>query len=250
MSSSMNESENHIQRSGGAFADGLTLVRVLLTPVVMYLIIAKGWPAVNTAILVSILFAIAALTDLFDDFTGGAENSIYRKFGWFDDIADTVLMVGTLAAMVWVIMSSKDPSVADSGSRLTMFFMIAVAIIIAREIIVGLVKGFELSRSRLYETGLGNLKTAMIMLGTCILLASPWLTPWVTSIFSKGGDVAKGPVDLANPALSDPSIFDAYISTSGLVWTTGLVVLWIGAILSLITGIAVLTGKSGAANDG
>lgn len=256
----MNNADENIKRSGGAFADGLTLIRALLTPVVMYLIIAKGWPSQNIAILVSVLFAVAALTDFFDDVTGGAENSVYRKFGWFDDIADTVLMIGTLAAMVWVFMSAGAPnivalndSIKISNPGVSMLFLVPVGIIIAREIIVGLVKGFELSKSRMYETGLGNLKTAMIMLGTCILLASPWLSPWLTSIFSKGGDVPKGPVDLSDPGLldkSDPSVFDAYANMWGLVWNTGLVILWIGAILSVITGLALLSGKSGAANDG
>jgi len=246
MNSSTNDAD--IKRAGGAFADGLTLIRALLTPVVMYFIIAKGWPSQNIAILVSVLFAIAALTDFFDDVTGGAENSVYRKFGWFDDIADTVLMVGTLLAMAYVLSSPTGPNQYNGGAPT--LFLAPVGIIVAREVIVGLVKGFELSRTRMYETGLGNLKTAMIMLGTCILLASPWLSPWMTSIFSKGGDIPKGPVDLSDPAISDPSVFDAYSKTWEMVWNTGLVILWIGAILSVITGLALLTGKNSAANDG
>lgn len=256
----MNNSNDGITRAGGAFADGLTLIRALLTPIVMYLIIAKGWPSQNIAILVSVLFAVAALTDFFDDVTGGAETSVYRKFGWFDDIADTVLMVGTLAAMVWVFMSAAKPDIVVLDDKIdiinpgvSIFFLVPVGIIIARELIVGLVKGFEMSKSGFYETGLGNLKTAMIMLGTCILLASPWISPWLTSVFSKGGDVPKGPVDLSDPSLmdkADPGVFDAYANMWGLVWNTGLVILWIGAVLSLITGLALLSGKSGPANDG
>ena len=244
----MNESDNeHMRRSGGAFADGLTLIRILLTPVVMFLIIAKGWPEINTALLVAILFAVAALTDLFDDMTGGTETSVYRKLGWVDDIADTILVVGTLAAMAFVIHRTQDPAAASQG-KLTLMFMIPVGIIIARELIVALVKGMEFTRTRMFETGLGNFKTAMIMLGTCILLAAPWLTPLLTSVFAKGGAVPKGPVDLSS---TDTSAFDAFVNTSGLVWTAGLIILWIGAILSVITGIALLRGKySGAANDG
>ena len=249
MNTSMNEAETELKQTGGAFADGLTLIRALLTPVVMFLIVFKGWPAINTALLVSILFAIAALTDLFDDLTGGAANSIYRKFGWFDDIADTVLMIGTLAAMTWMILSSQHSNPAANG-YLDWLFLIAVSIIILREIIVGLLKGFELSRMRGYETGLSHLKTAFIMLGTCILLASPWLTPWVTTLFSKNGDFQKTPFDLSNPALSDPSVFDAYIHVNGWVWTSGLVILWIGALLSLMTGIKLIKRKFGTTNDG
>ncbi len=257
MNSSMNDNTAAVQRAGGSFADGLTLIRALLTPLVMYLIIAKGWPSQNIAILVSVLFAIAALTDFFDDVTGGAETSVYRKFGWFDDIADTVLMVGTLAAMLWVLMQGTGPDIVHFDenfigidSEVSILFIIPVALIIAREVIVGLVKGFELSRSGFIESGLGNLKSAMIMLGTCILLASPWLSPLLSSVFSKGGDVPKGPVDLSDPSILDSSVFDAYSNSWGMIWNTGLVILWIGAILSVITGFALLTGKTGAANDG
>jgi len=164
----------------------------------------------NIAILVSVLFAIAALTDFFDDVTGGAENSVYRKFGWFDDIADTVLMVGTLLAMAYVLSSPTGPNQYNGGAP-TLF---------------------------------------LAPVGIIILLASPWLSPWMTSIFSKGGDIPKGPVDLSDPAISDPSVFDAYSKTWEMVWNTGLVILWIGAILSVITGLALLTGKNSAANDG
>jgi len=260
MNTSTNSNEVEIRKAGGAFADGLTLIRFLLTPVVMFLIIFKGWPNMNTAILVSILFAIAALTDFFDDITGGAETSIYRKYGWFDDIADTVLMAGTLAAMLWVFFTVKAPDIVPLDDSIKILkpalpwlFVIPAGIIIAREVIVGLIKGFELSRTRVFNDKLGDLKTAMIMLGTCILLASPWLSPWLTSSLAKGGDVSKvsewaSETELQNNA--DPSIFDAYIQTPDYIWNTGLIILWIGAILSLITGFALLSGKRSPANDG
>ena len=88
----MNTSTNNDNSSpGGAFADGLTLVRFLLTPIVM-LVILNGWPSNQMAIMASILFVIAAFTDIFDDLTGGAETARGRKLGWFDDIADTCLL--------------------------------------------------------------------------------------------------------------------------------------------------------------
>lgn len=244
----MNDSDSELKRSGGAFADGLTLIRALLTPVVMYLIIAKGWPAVNIAILVSVLFAVAALTDLFDDMTGGTETSIYRKLGWFDDIADTILMVGTLAAMAYVFYTSQDQDITFKDPRF-LFFMIPVFIIIIRELLVAVIKGAEFTRTRMYEVGLGNFKTAMIMLGTCILLATPWLKTFIEPVFSRFFSSPEPQTfDLSN---LDSSVFDSFLFTHGPVWLLGLVILWIGAILSIITGLALLRGKnSGAANDG
>ncbi len=226
MNTSTNSDTNdtEMKKAGGAFADGLTLIRLLLTPIIMFIIIAKGWPDTSIAILASILFVIAALTDIFDDLTGGAETSRYRKFGWFDDIADMVLIIGTLAAIFYVI--------ATQG-MLHWSFMVPAAIIIGREILVGLVKGFELSRHGWPETSLGTIKTAIIMLAVSLLLAAPWLTPWFESLIANSDNV-----------------MDVYDRTSNQVWNTGLLFLWVGAALSLFTGFKLLTAKSAAANDG
>ena len=81
---------------GGALADALTLLRILIMPLVAFLI-WKGWQPVaaggidlGLTLLASALFAIGALTDIFDDFLGGNERSVHRKFGFLDDVADTV----------------------------------------------------------------------------------------------------------------------------------------------------------------
>lgn len=224
MNTSTNDDNTEMKRAGGAFADGLTLVRLLLTPIVMFLIIAKGWPDANIALLAFILFAIAALTDVFDDLTGGSEKSKYRKFGWFDDIADIVLITGTLAAIGFVI--------ATKGT-LQWMFAVPVAIIILREVLVGLIKGFELSKHGWPETRLGTLKNAIIMLAVCILLGAPWLTTWFESMFA-----------------NDDNVLSMYNRTTNQVWNIGLILLWVGALISLVTGIQLLAQKSVAANDG
>ena len=164
MDTSTNETKNNI---GGAFADGLTLVRALLTPIVMYVVVT-GWPNnLNMVILASILFAIAALTDIFDDYAGGTEKSIYRKFGWFDDMADMTLILGTLFAMLWVVFKNDMMSWA---------FVVPALIIIAREVLVGLVKGSSFREIGWPQTSLGTAKTALTMFAVCLLLASPWVT--------------------------------------------------------------------------
>jgi len=109
---------------GGAFADGLTLIRILLTPAIMFLII-KFWPITSMAALASMLFLIAALTDIFDDYFGGTEFSVYRKFGHLDDVADTILCTGTLAALLFV---------TQRAGFLAWPFAVPALIIIAREI--------------------------------------------------------------------------------------------------------------------
>ena len=213
--------ENQTTATSGAIADALTLVRVVLVPVIMFLII-KGWPNLDMAVLASSLFIVAALTDFFDDYFGGTEKAVHRKFGWFDDIADILLVIGTLAAMLYV---------THKNGFLAWTFAIPAGVIILREGLVGLLKGYQMTKTGWPETRFGDLKNGLIMLGTCLLLASPWLTTWIDRLLA-GADNA----------------MDIYGSTSPYVWLIGEGILWIAAIISIITGIKLLTTKV-VAND-
>lgn len=207
--------------TGGALADALTLIRLLLTPIIMMVII-KGWPNLDMAVLASVLFIVAALTDFFDDYFGGTEMAVHRKFGWFDDIADILLVIGTLAAMLYV---------THKNGLLAWTFAIPAGVIIIREILVGLVKGYEMTKTGWPETKFGDLKNGLVMLGTCLLVASPWLTTWI------------------DRAIAGPdNAMEVYGSTSPYVWLIGEGILWFAAIVSVLTGFKLLTTKT-VAND-
>ena len=207
--------------TGGALADALTLIRLLLTPIIMMVII-KGWPNLDMAVLASVLFIVAALTDFFDDYFGGTEMAVHRKFGWFDDIADILLVIGTLAAMLYV---------THKNGLLAWTFAIPAGVIIAREVLVGLVKGYEMTKTGWPETKFGDLKNGLVMLGTCLLVASPWLTTWI------------------DRAIAGPdNAMEVYGSTSPYVWLIGEGILWFAAIVSVLTGVKLLTTKT-VAND-
>ena len=241
MTTSTNENNEAIARqTGGALADGLTLIRVLLTPVIMF-VIYKAWSAkpgdaegfvsldLKLVLLASVLFIIAALTDVLDDFVGGSarDNEKWaneRQFGWFDDIADSVLISGTLLALAWV---------TYKAGLLHWSFAIPVAVLVLRDIILGLTKGYEFSKFGLIETRLGDLKSALAMLATCTLVAAPWLSNLVDGFRASRSE----------------NILDVYATASNLIWNTGLVALWIAAILSLLTGWQLLTSKPGTGVD-
>ena len=207
--------------TGGALADALTLIRLVLTPIIMMVII-KGWPNLDMAVLASVLFIVAALTDFFDDYFGGTEMAVHRKFGWFDDIADILLVIGTLAAMLYV---------THKNGLLAWTFAIPAGVIIAREVLVGLVKGYEMTKTGWPETKFGDLKNGLVMLGTCLLVASPWLTTWI------------------DRAIAGPdNAMEVYGSTSPYVWLIGEGILWFAAIVSVLTGFKLLTTKT-VAND-
>jgi len=217
------------QEAGGAFADALTWLRMLLMPVVAVLI-WKGWQPVSEGgidlgltLLASALFAIAALTDIFDDFLGGNERSIHRRFGYIDDIADTVLIVGTLTALLIAVARAE---------MMSWTFLIPAVVLIGREIIVGLFKGFELTRYIFPETLLSNLKSGLAMLGTCLLLASPWLQTWIDRLRAGEDRVA-----------------EVFASTSPWIWVVGEIALWVAAIISIVTALTLFRTDLSAAND-
>ncbi|GEM_PF-811005 len=224
-----NDGAQEMTKVRGALADGLTLIRALLTPLIMFIIL-KAWAVkphdpqgyvsldIRLVLLASVLFALAAFTDILDDFVGGSAYANARRFGWFDDISDSVLTNGTLLALVWALGKAK---------MLHWSFAAPVLLILGRDIIVGLRRGYELSRFGFLESRLGDIKSAILMLATCLLVAAPWLSGWIDSFRAGSGNVIQ-----------------VFGSPSPYVWTTGLVLLWGAALLALYTGWNILTTKS------
>lgn len=206
------------EHTGGAFADALTLIRILLTPLIMFLIV-KYWPVTAMAALASALFLIAALTDVFDDYFGGTDTSVFRKFGYLDDVADTILCTGTLAALLFV---------THRAGFLAWPFAVPALIIIAREIIVGLVKGKAIAVYGWPDNVLSSAKSGFIMLGVCILVGTPWLTQWYDAL-------------RANEA----NVVDVFNNSSPMIWVAGEIALWVGAVFSVLSAIKIFTTPLG-----
>ena len=226
MTTSTNDSASQnadvLEETGGAFADGLTLIRILLTPAIMFLII-KFWPLTAMAALASVLFLVAALTDIFDDYFGGTETSVFRRFGHWDDVADTILCTGTLAALLFV---------THRAGFLAWPFAVPALIIIAREILVGFVKGKQISIYGWPDNFLSSAKSFFIMLGVCILVATPWLTQWFDAL-------------RANEA----NVVDVFNNASPMIWVIGEIALWIGAVFSILSAIKIFKTPLGPVND-
>lgn len=201
---------------GGAFADALTLVRLLVTPIIMALILWQ-WPDPQIALLASFLFIVAALTDIFDDWFGGAARSLTRRYGYLDDIADTVLILGALLALAIVIY-------LNGMTHWT--FVVPVCVLIGRELIIGLFKGFELSRYGWPDNLVSNAKTGFAMLGTTLLVGSPWLTQLWDRLRA-----------------GDDRAMEVYSTASPVIWIVGQTCLWIAAVFSLISAYKILTFK-------
>lgn len=219
MTTSMNEQDTLDSKAeaGGVLADALTWSRILLMPIVVFLI-WKGWQPVDQGginlgltVLASALFLIAALTDIVDDYLGGNERSVHRRYGYLDDIADNILIMGTLAALLYVI---------ARADMLSWIFAIPAIVIIAREVIVCMFRGYELSRFIVPDSKMTNAKSGLSMFATCLLLASPWLQGWLDQLRASPDNVA-----------------EVFATTSPWVWMVGQGLLWVAATLSVISAV-------------
>lgn len=80
-------------------ADGITLSRVLLTPVVMVLWIS---PHLGLRLVGLVVFIVAGLTDYVDGRVARAQKTTTKLGGYLDPLADKVLVLGAGMALVSV----------------------------------------------------------------------------------------------------------------------------------------------------
>lgn len=206
----------------GALADALTLLRVILTPIIMLLIL-KSWagtPATEgvtlinlpLTILAALLFALAAITDLLDDIFARKARTGERIYGWFDDIADTILYGGCLLALVWAFTTT---------SQLHWSFAIPALTLIGRDVLVRIVQGHKSDSYGTIKTNLTDVKNGMAMVAVGLLLASPWLTNILHNVTN-----------------------NASIGGISPIWNLGIFLLWIVAALAVITGVQIILEKN------
>ncbi len=133
-------------------ANGLSLLRVLLTPFFLYFFFGEGWVYKGIAL---IIFIAAALTDLYDGRLARKFRTVSRVGRFLDPLADKILMGAVLISFVlrglvniWI-----------------------VGVIILREIIVTFLRLYTISVGRQMETAYhAKLKTTIQMVGMITIL--------------------------------------------------------------------------------
>jgi cardiolipin synthase (CMP-forming) len=131
----------------------LSLSRIVLIPVLLYLLYIKSW------VLALALFSAASFTDLLDGWSARKLNQ-ESEFGIFiDPLADKMLVISVLAALM----------VLDPYLEIFDFWMIAV--IVGRDVLITFMRYLAIRRGQTLRTSqFGKFKTAFQMMAIVIII--------------------------------------------------------------------------------
>jgi CDP-diacylglycerol--glycerol-3-phosphate 3-phosphatidyltransferase len=197
----------------------LTTLRLLAAPgvAVMFLYFHRPW----ADWLALVLFLGAALTDWFDGYLARLWKQESRIGAMLDPIADKAMVV--IALLVLTGYSGMNP-----------WLILPATAIIFREIFVSGLREYLGNVSRTLEvTKLAKWKTMTQMVAIGILFAATGLE------YIREGVLARDRVLIAEVEVAGGEDIDLVtMATSGgeTVWTAGLVLIWIAAALTLVTG--------------
>ncbi len=147
----------------------LTLARMILVPVCMFLIMAEFIPEMWARILGTVVFILTSLTDMLDGKIARKYHLI-TDFGKFlDPVADKLLVIGTmLAVLVRVRTVPVFPVVLS----------VALFIVIFRELAVTSLRMIVNGNGIVVAAGwLGKIKTVSQMVSIVCMLVEPFLLP-------------------------------------------------------------------------
>ncbi len=131
----------------------LSLSRIILIPVLIYLIYQKMW------IYALVLFAVASFTDMLDGWSARKLKQ-ESEFGIFiDPLADKFLVISVLAALM----------VLDPYLEIFDFWMILV--IVGRDVLITFMRYLAIRRGQILKTSqFGKVKTAFQMISIVIII--------------------------------------------------------------------------------
>jgi len=199
----------------------LTVLRLLAAPMIAVMFLSLPRPFADMAALV--LFCVASVTDYLDGYLARKWQQVTKLGAMLDPIADKAMVV--IALMVIVGFSS-----------LSLALVLPAAIILFREVFVsGLREFLGDTAGTLKVTKLAKWKTASQMVAIAVLLAQGIFEHYF-GMWSWGMDQALVAEILAGTATDELGLRGVY---NGAVWASqgGLLLLWIAAGLTLITGV-------------
>ena len=198
----------------------LTVLRLLAAPAVALMFLYFSRPAADWFALV--LFVLAAVTDWFDGYLARAWKQESKLGAMLDPIADKAMVV--IALMVIVGYSSMSP-----------WLVLPATFILFREVFVsGLREFLGDTAGTLKVTPLAKWKTTLQMIAIAVLFAQGVFEHYLgMSIMGMSPEIVDG---ILAGDLDDAH--GLWWKEAGMVWTgnIGLLLLWVAAFLTLITG--------------
>ena len=198
----------------------LTLLRLLAAPGVALMFLYFSRPAADWFALT--LFVLAAITDWFDGYLARAWKQESKLGAMLDPIADKAMVV--IALMVIVGYSSMSP-----------WLVLPATFILFREVFVsGLREFLGDTAGTLKVMPLAKWKTTLQMVAIAILFAQGVFEHYLgMSAMGMSPEIVQG---VMMGEVED--LHGLWWKHAGMVWTghAGLVLLWIAAFLTLITG--------------
>ncbi len=199
----------------------LTVLRLFAAPgvAVMFLYFARPWADWYALA----LFVSAAVTDFFDGYLARAWKQESKFGAMLDPIADKAMVI--IAIAVLTALSGMNP-----------WILLPATVILFREVFVsGLREFLGDTAGTLKVTKLAKWKTTAQMIAIAVLFAQGvfehYLVMWT---FGMDDGTVSG---ILNGKEDDPLglrlIYDGYLYS----WTVGIILLWVAAALTLVTGL-------------
>lgn len=198
----------------------LTILRLLAAPGVAILFLYFHRPFADWFALA--LFGLAALTDFFDGYLARAWKQETKLGAMLDPIADKAMVV--IALLVITGYSGMDP-----------WLILPATAILFREVFVsGLREYLGDTAGLLQVTHLAKWKTTAQMTAIAVLFLALGLD------YTREASTTQINIDLLETldqiSASGLSVIDVATYDGGLVWIIGLALIWIAALLTLLTG--------------
>ena len=203
----------------------LTVLRLIAAPGVAILFLYFQRPVADWFALV--LFVTAALTDFLDGYLARLWKQESKFGAMLDPIADKAMVI--IALVIIVGLSTADKLVMDA------WILLPATVILFREVFVsGLREFLGASAGTLKVTNLAKYKTTVQMLAIAVLFAKGVFEHHYLNLIQ--GMNAKIYGDVMSGAIEDVNGVAGYAMWMDGTWTVGVVLLWIAAALTAITG--------------
>lgn len=204
----------------------LTVLRLIAAPGVAILFLYFQRPVADWFALV--LFVTAALTDFLDGYLARLWKQESKFGAMLDPIADKAMVI--IALVIIVGLSTADKLVMDA------WILLPATVILFREVFVsGLREFLGASAGTLKVTNLAKYKTTVQMIAIAVLFAKGVFEHHYLNLIQ--GMNAKIYGDVMSGAIEDVNGVVGYAMWMEGTWTVGVVLLWIAAALTAITGL-------------